>query len=97
MMQELDLPLELPSVALTDSQTVVRSLSKPLTMKNKHVGVYLEYVKHLIKGGTLKVFRIPREDNFADLATKMGSTKDFVDLARNMNSFFKRKHIYVEG
>ena len=61
---------------LTDSTNAVRAICT-LTDRSKHLGVYLAYVRDLIRMNYLSVHHVKREDNYADMLTKQDSIKSF--------------------
>lgn len=66
-----------PAVMLTDSQTPVNMFKKPVTMKNKHMPIYVHYVKHLVAKKLIRIEFILRDIKVADMNMKQSLTKEF--------------------
>eukprot|EP00924_Labyrinthula_sp_SR-Ha-C_P010163 augustus_masked-scaffold_66-processed-gene-0.83-mRNA-1 protein AED:1.00 eAED:1.00 QI:0/0/0/0/1/1/3/0/1297 len=92
-----DLHCELDSspVILTDSETCVNTLEKPVTAKQKHLSVQIHFLKDLIREKKLKVFYVKRDFNVADLQTKQPTKVDFKKLWKQANDKLYYKHVKV--
>lgn len=77
MIQEMDLVKGDGKVPiLVDSTNAVSAVSS-LTDRNKHMGVYLAYLRMLVEQGVVSIYHIPREKNVADMLTKQGAIGEF--------------------
>ncbi len=79
--KELEVPLRNPAI-LTDSISSVNTLEKPLQKAQKHLGVYIHYLRELNQRIGLKLLYICRKYNIADLNNKHGAAEDFVRLIK---------------
>ena len=72
-----------PTPMLVDSTNAVSAISS-ITDKNKHMGIYLAYLRMLVKEKVVAIHHIPREQNVADLLTKQGTIEEFQRLRKDM-------------
>ena len=78
---------------LTDSITTVNTLEKPTQKEQKHLSVYIAYLKDLVLRLPLKLLFIKRDFNLADIMAKQGSTQDFVRFVKMLQEPFEWRHI----
>ncbi len=83
------------NVILTDSITTVNTLEKPLQKEQKHLSVYIAYLKELINRLPLKLLFIKREFNIADLMAHQSSTQDFIKMVQQLQQPFEWRHIIL--
>ena len=77
MLEEMELtPLEKVVPVLTDSDNAVKAICT-ITDRNKHLGLYIAYIRDLIKRKVMSLHHISREWNYADLFTKQDDIKDY--------------------
>jgi len=89
-----ELNVKLQSVAiLTDSITSVNTLEKPIQRKQKHLSIYIAYVKQLQDKLGLKLLYINRKFNIADIMVKQGVTKEFISMVKQLQEPFFWRHI----
>ena len=68
---------------LMDSTNAVSAISS-ITDKNKHMGIYLAFLRMLVNQKVIAIHHIPREQNVADLLTKQGTIEEFQRLRKDM-------------
>ena len=66
-------------IMLTDSDSCCKNLERPVSEENKHLSVYIQFVKEEIEQG-LRVYHLSRVQNVVDLMTKQNSKKTFDEL-----------------
>ena len=82
------------TIILTDSLSTTNALKQPITTLNKHVALYLHFIKQEINNG-LKVRYISRENNLADVLTKQTATNVFETQVKQMYEPFEYIHRVV--
>ncbi len=96
MLKELQVEVKDP-VLLTDSASCVRTIQKSTQADQKHLGVYVHYLKELKAEIGLKIYYIPREENLADMFTKQVSTKEFISICKKLSEPFEWIHVSLEN
>ena len=64
-------------VILTDSQTTIHSVERPVTKNLQHVGLPLQFLRQDVATGSLSLQHIDRNENFADNLTKQNDQETF--------------------
>ena len=94
MCKELKVKINVPTI-LTDSSSSVRTLEKSTQALQKHLGVYVHYLKELKERIGLKVIFIKRNENIADLQTKQPSKNDFIRTVKKLQEPFEWRHVKI--
>ena len=80
------------AVVITDSSAAVKAIAK-LTEGNKHLGVYLCYLRQLVKDKIISCHHVSREYNTADIMTKQDTIKRFKYLKEEMFEEFRIEYV----
>ena len=78
---------------LTDSETTCKTLQKQINQIYKHMSVYIEYVKDLVKHNIVQVHFIPRDQNIADNLTKQNPQAEFERQWGIATKYIRWKHV----
>ena len=90
--QELgQVPKRCPTI-LTDSESSVNTLHKPVSEQYKYIAVPIHFVKEKIEHKQVKVVYIKRNQNSADLLTKQADLKTFQQLWTAVSTPFQWIH-----
>lgn len=93
---EIDVKTEQIPVILTDSLSSVQTLGKPVSELQKHLSVYIHFLKENIQNKMVKVVFVNRSQNIADIQTKQGTKKEFQSLWKAAQEPLTWKHIVLD-
>ena len=91
LLDELDMSPEKISV-LTDSAASIQTVHNAVSPRYKFLGIYIWFLKQLIKMVGLKLYFLNRSLNFADLLTKQSATHIFLNLWNQAQPPLQWKH-----
>ena len=69
--QELDLPMDTPSIVQSDNQAAIAISHHPeFHARTKHIDIEMHFLRDHVKEGTIDTIYVPSEENLADIFTK---------------------------
>jgi hypothetical protein len=83
---ELKLPILLPIIVFEDNEALIYSTTN-ITAKNKkcrHFIMLVNYIKEQVQHGLIQFYKVPTENNTADLLTKPTFGPDFIKKRKNL-------------
>jgi hypothetical protein len=83
---ELQLPIKLPIIVFEDNESLIYSTSN-ITAKNKkcrHFIMLVNFIKEQVQHGLIKFYKVPSEQNTADLLAKPTFGPDFLNKRKNL-------------